>query len=497
MDRKHSRESPLAGFCHSLYPGPPTTSPSDLDMGCCSARSGLIAGAVLGALIAVLGGILIPVGDSVIRDTVTKEAVIENGTTAYKNWVAAGAAVYRQFWLFNVTNPTEVLQHGATPSVVERGPYTYRTRYLPKENITAFSNHTISFLLPAGAIFEPTMSVGAEEDIVTSLNLAVAGGYSLVPKLFHFVLNSAIKEYNASLFQNRMVKELLWGYYDPIRNGTVGIFDQYNDTYDGPYNVFTGKDDIAKVHVIDRWKGERKVDFWNDTYCNMINGTDASSFPPFIDRKKPLYFFSSDICRSVLADFDRSLFLKGIELYRFTLNPLTMAAPTVNPDNHCYCHDPVVTRNCTLAGVLDVSSCREGMPIYISLPHFLHGSQHLTQDVLGLNHNEKEHFTFLDVEPITGITMRFAKRLQVNMMYGPSKIIDVLKKVKDYTIFPLLWLNETAALDEETADMFKAELTSRVKMLETVQVALLSVGSVMFVLCTVISCVINRRGTKA
>ncbi|KAG9329599.1 hypothetical protein JZ751_003511, partial [Albula glossodonta] len=283
---------------------------------------------------------------------------------------------------------------------------------MPKENITAYSNNTISFLLPAGAIFEPTMSVGSEDDNITFLNLGVA----------------------------------------------------YNDTYDGPYNVFTGKDDITKVAVIDRWNGERFFFRYN---------TDASSFPPFLD-KKPLYFYSSDICRSVSAEYTGSMILKGIELYRFALNSLTLAAPTVNPDNQCYCTDPVITRNCTSAGVLDISSCRGGLPIYISLPHFLYGSPYLTQEVIGLNPIEEEHFTFLDIEPVR--------------TFSSSCLPQVLRNVKDYTIFPLLWLNETAALDDATADMFKAELTSRVQMLETVQVTLMSLGSVMFVLCSLAAC---------
>lgn len=51
---------------------------------------------------------------------------------------------------------------------------SFRTRYLPKHNVTSNPNQTVSFLLPLGAIFEPSMSVGPEEDKVTSLNLAVA-----------------------------------------------------------------------------------------------------------------------------------------------------------------------------------------------------------------------------------------------------------------------------------------------------------------------------------
>lgn len=41
-------------------------------MGCCNARRGLIAGAALGALVALLGGVLIPVGEMIIKKTVEK-----------------------------------------------------------------------------------------------------------------------------------------------------------------------------------------------------------------------------------------------------------------------------------------------------------------------------------------------------------------------------------------------------------------------------------------
>ncbi|XP_076015095.1 platelet glycoprotein 4 [Genypterus blacodes] len=454
-------------------------------MGCCNRSCGLITGAVFGALVAILGGVLILVGNNIIEGTVEKEAVLEPGTTAYETWTSAGNPVYRQIWVFDLLNPLEVLQYGAKPVVTERGPYTYKTRFLPKVNITTNPNNTVSFLLPAGAIFEPSMSVGPEEDQVTCLNLGVAAAYSLFPKLTHFVLEDLIKKSNSSLFQRRTVKELLWGYPDPIFKVTLGVFYPYNDTFDGYYDVYTGKDDISKVGIIDRWRGQSSLKFWNDTYCDMINGTDASSFPPFLDKKKPLYFFSSDICRSVSASFAESKDLKGIEVYRFTLLPSTLASPTVNPDNQCFCTNKEVTKNCALAGVLDISPCQAGRPVYISLPHFLHGSPSLREDVLGLNPSPEHHVTYLDVEPLTGFTLRFAKRLQVNMMYGPSKVITVLKKVKDYTVFPVAWLNETAALDDETADRFKAELVSRVQLLEKLQMGLLGSGLVIFFTCLI------------
>ncbi|XP_061662979.1 platelet glycoprotein 4 [Syngnathoides biaculeatus] len=467
-------------------------------MGCCwNRRCGLIAGAVVGAALALLGAILIPLGDGLIEETVLQKAVIAPGTPAYDNWLSPGGAVYRQFWFFDVQNAREVIEEGAVPMVAEKGPYTYYTRYLPKANITFNPNNTVSYLLPQGAIFEQSLSAGPEEDNVTSLNLAVAGAYSKLPKVMHPVLEAMIKASKSSLFQRRSVRELLWGYKDPMLKSTVGLFAPYNGTFDGYYNIYSGEANISRVGTIDKWRGSRSLSFWDDKYCNMINGTDGSNFAPFVDSTKPLFFFSSDICRSVSASYERSMDLKEIPVYRFGLLPSTLASPVDNPDNHCYCRDPKTTKNCTMAGVLDISSCQDGQPIYISLPHFLHGSSSLQRAIKGIDPNEEHHNTYLDVEPITGITLGFAKRIQVNMMYGPSKVITVLKKVNETTIFPLVWMNETAVLDDETAGRLKVELVDRIKMLDVVQKVLLGSGLAVFGLCLVLSITIRCSDDKS
>ncbi|KAK7149496.1 hypothetical protein R3I94_008972 [Phoxinus phoxinus] len=461
-------------------------------MTCCDQRCALITGAVLGALIAVLGGVLFPVGNMVIEDTVNKETVLENGTLAYDTWTSVDVAIYRQFWLFDVQNPDEVVSQGAKPVLVQKGPYTYRTRFIPKRNIHFNDNFTVSFVLPMGAIFQPGMSVGTEDDIFTSINLAVAGVYGL---LDHKLANLFIQNSTSKLFQRRTVKELLWGYKDPMLKTMMGVFFPYNDTTDGPYTVFTGKDDIKKVATIERWMGETSLTYWNDSYCNMINGTDGSSFHPFLDKKEHLYFFSSDICRSISAVYESTVDLKGIDVYRYMLPAETLASPVVNPDNQCYCTDPVITKNCSTAGLLDLTPCR-GVPVFLSLPHFLYGSNDLVQAVVGLSPNPDEHSIFLDVEPITGFTMRFAKRLQLNMLYGPSNDIVILRNITEHTVFPILWVNETAVLDDETADMFKKELISRMDLLEGLQIGLIAAGSFLFVSCMIGLIVVCTKNKK-
>uniref|UniRef100_A0A5K1UBX5 Platelet glycoprotein 4 n=1 Tax=Sus scrofa TaxID=9823 RepID=A0A5K1UBX5_PIG len=383
----------------------------------CDRNCGLITGAVIGAVLAVLGGILIPVGDMLIEKKVKKEVVLEEGTIAFKNWVETGTEVYRQFWIFDVQNPEEVAVNSSKIKVKQRGPYTYRVRYLAKKNIVQDpKTHTVSFLQPKGAIFEPSLSVGTENDTFTVLNLAVA----------------------------------------------------HHNTSDGVYKVFSGKNDA-------------------------ISKANGASFPPFIEKTRVLRFFASEICRSFYAVFGAEVNLKGIPVYRFILPSMTFASPLQNPENRCFCTEKIISKNCTLYGVLDISKCKEGKPVYISLPHFLHASPEIAKTIEGLNPNQEEHSTYLDVEPITGFTLRFAQRLQINLLVKPARIIEALKNLKQNYIVPVLWLNETGTISDEKAEMFRKQVTEKINLLGLVEMILLSVGVVMFIAFMISYCTCRSK----
>uniref|UniRef100_A0A8C6CIV1 Platelet glycoprotein 4 n=1 Tax=Moschus moschiferus TaxID=68415 RepID=A0A8C6CIV1_MOSMO len=440
----------------------------------CDINCGLITGAVIGAVLVVFGGILVPVGDMLIEKT---ETVLEEGTTAFKNWVKTDTHVYRQFWIFDVQNPEDMAVHSNKIKVKQRGPYTYRVRYLAKENITQDpETHTVSFLQPNGAIFEPSLSVGTEDDTFTILNLAVAAVPHLYPNSFvQGILNSFIKKSKSSIMACFRSNFFLY------------VFLQYNNTADGVYKVFNGKDDISKVAIIDTYKGKKHLSYWA-SYCDMINGTDAASFPPFIEKTQVLQFFSSDICRSIYAVFSAEMYLKGIPVYRFVLPSLAFASPLQNPDNHCFCTEKLFSKNCTLYGVLDIGKCKGGKPVYISLPHFLHASPEIAEPIEGLSPNEEEHSTYLDVEPITGFTLQFAKRLQINILVTPARRIESLKHLQQNYLVPILWLNETATIGDEKAAMFTDQVTGKINLLRLIQITLWSTGTVMFVAFMIAYC---------
>ncbi|XP_015668220.1 platelet glycoprotein 4-like [Protobothrops mucrosquamatus] len=454
----------------------------------CNQSCGLLTVAAIGALLAVLGGILIPVGNHFVEKTIKKEAVIENGTIAYENWIVPGCPIYRQFWVFDVQNPEEVMEKGSAPILEQKGPYTYRMRYLPKENITEHEDATLSYLQPNIMLFQPNMSVGPESDTVTTVNLAVVAAPALFKSvLIQALMNIWIKSSKSKFLQTRTVKEILWGYEDPFLkkipivklDKRVGVLYPYNKTTDGPYRIYTGKDDINKKGTILTFNNSRTLQYFK-SYCSMINGTDASSFHPFVNKSEELYFLSSDVCRSVSARFDREETVKGILLYRFSIPPSAFASTLTNPDNICFCTEKEISLNCTTSGVLDISSCKQGKPVYLSLPHFLHGSKILFQFVKGMKPSVEEHTTFLDVEPVTGFTLGFSKRLQVNLLVTPNSNIAALKNIKHFFYFPILWLNETATIDDEKAEFFRSKVTNKIKLLYFLQLALIIIGSVMF-----------------
>ena len=52
---------------------------------------------------------------------------------------------------------------------------------------------------------------------------------------------------------------------------------------------------IKKTHL--KMYNFRKLNFWESDSANLINGTDGTFYPPFLNRQKRLYSFNPDMCR--------------------------------------------------------------------------------------------------------------------------------------------------------------------------------------------------------
>ncbi|XP_026153904.1 lysosome membrane protein 2c [Mastacembelus armatus] len=399
----------------------------------------------------------------VVESTAEKEVVLKNGTEAFEAWENPPAPIYMQFYFFNLTNPEEVL-YGERPAVVEIGPYTYR-EYRPMEQVDFSDNGTkVTAVNTKTYIFQRNMSFGPESDLIRTVNIPAI----TVMEIFkdHSFIANLISSYmrgtREGLFTTRTVGELLWGYEDgllkaikalqPEIDDVFGLFSKNNASNDGEYVFFTGQQNYKDFARVDTWNSKSLLDFWTSDECNMINGTNGASFHPVITKNETLYMFSTDLCRSLYAEYEQDVTVKGIPGYRFVIPSKVFANKTVNPDNAGFC---VPTGNCLGSGVLNVSTCKQGAPIIMSSPHFYQADEKFVQDVSGMRPKKEQHETSIDINPLTGIILQAEKRLQVNVYVEKIPTFSQTGNIRT-VIFPVVYINESVVIDDASVTKLRA-----------------------------------------
>ncbi|XP_023257267.1 lysosome membrane protein 2-like [Seriola lalandi dorsalis] len=397
-----------------------------------------------------------------LQSVVKKEVVLKNGTEAFEAWENPPAPIYMQFYFFNLTNPLEVLD-GERPAVVEIGPYTYR-EYRPMEQVNFQDNGTkVTAVNTKTYIFQRNMSRGPESDLIRTVNvpaLTVMERFKDEP-FFDSLISSYMKSTDEGLFTTRTVGELLWGYEDallraiqtvkPDLDDVFGLFYKTNASNDGEYMFFTGQQNYKDFARVDTWNGESSLNWWTSDECNMINGTNGASFHPVITKTEKLYMFSSDLCRSLYALYEEDVTVKGIHGYRFAPPSEVFANMTVNPANAGFC---VPAGNCLGSGVLNVSGCKQGAPIIMSSPHFYQADEKFVEDIFGMKPNKEEHETTIDIDPLTGIILQAAKRIQVNVYVEKIPSFSQTGNVRTM-VLPVVYLNESVVIDDESVMKLK------------------------------------------
>ncbi|XP_063103312.1 lysosome membrane protein 2 [Cavia porcellus] len=395
---------------------------------------------------------------------VQKNVVLRNGTEVFHSWESPPLPVYTQFYFFNVTNPEEILR-GERPLLEEVGPYTYR-EIRNKANIQFGDNGTtISAVSNKTYVFERNQSVGDPKvDLIRTLNIPALTAMEWTRNaLLRDIIEAVLRTYEEKLFITRPVHELLWGYKDqllslihPFRpdiSPYFGLFYEKNGTNDGDYVFLTGEDSYLNFTKIVEWNGKTSLDWWATDKCNMINGTDGDSFHPLITKDEVLYVFPSDFCRSVYITFSDYESIEGLPAFRYKV-PAEILANT--SENAGFC---LPDGNCLGSGVLNVSICKNGAPIIMSFPHFYQADEKFISAIRGLHPNKEDHETFVDINPLTGIILRAAKRFQINIYV--HKLDDFIETGDIQTmVFPVMYLNESVLIDKETASRLKSVINT-------------------------------------
>lgn len=485
--------------------------------GCCSRRVLILTFALSGIVLLAVGLVLSVGGvfSNIIKEKVNQNVELKPGSLVYDEWKKASTPIYMKYFMFNVTNPDEVME-GATPNVTQIGPYSYRE--IRSNDVMNWSsdNSIITYMPNRTYIFDPeTSCAGCDDknDSFVSVNIPLLT-VALWLKNTQYLHNhhwcmlglqiEALK-FKVKLFQRRTVYEILWGYTDPFLEflkhplgscpGQEGLSSfvqlQYNNTYYGISAVRTGQADINKLEQYTMWRDESRLSWWSDKYANMINGTDGTQFSPGVSKDVTLYAFSPEICRSVYFKYESTETLKEIKVYRFTAPDELYLSGDINEANKGFC----VAHKCLPTGLLNLTLCQpQNPPIAVSPPHFYQGNKSLLKDVNGLNPTKSEHETFVDIEPITGTVMRAAKRVQINVILEPVDLLLETNGSFKQVFLPVMYAAESAEISDAKAAEFRHKVYGPITAANVVAYLLIALGALCLVVALVL--VIVSLSTK-
>uniref|UniRef100_A0AAY4C3I3 Uncharacterized protein n=1 Tax=Denticeps clupeoides TaxID=299321 RepID=A0AAY4C3I3_9TELE len=413
---------------------------------------------------------------TMIHNRLKKELTLTPDSRVLDSWINPPPPVYMQYYFFNVTNP-DVILAGGKPSVTQIGPYTYRCAHASASPARS-SGH-----------FHSDMSYGPGA-VMSELNS------------YNFFLRTVVSMWMTSqgldLFMTRTVEEILWGFKDPLMTKLhtlkpevdeyFGLMYKKNGTHEGEFVFHTGEQDYMDYGKIDTWNGLRHMSWWSSNQSNMINGTDGSVFHTFLSRDELLYIFAADLCRSIHLAYVNDEEVKGIPALRFAPPSDVLESPDANPANAGFC---VPAGDCLGKGVLKVSVCREGAPIVVSFPHFYQADEKYINAIEGMSPNKEEHETYLDLNPTTGLPIRACKRAQLNIIL---KRVAGFPKTKflNETIFPIMYVNETATIDDGSASQMRTLLVI-VTVVSNFPIIILAMGVILLFVLLFLLCRSSQR----
>ncbi|XP_046443721.1 lysosome membrane protein 2-like [Daphnia pulex] len=430
-------------------------------------------------LSSTLGWILVP-------DIATSEAVITKDNEAvYGAWTIPPVPIYLEFFLFNCTNCDDPTNGSVVLNLDQLGPFSFtegriKFNVIEENGLLSYRENISYFYTPKDGERDLDVNVTTVNPVYFTLASLISDNAqtpAIATKLSG-LMHELLADEGEHPFMTHTVREMLfegWSLqpyvnilellYEQLSNNTdltlpplpelpedpkFGFFYGRNGTNLGEFTIESGANDLNELGYIKKWNGKSSVEYWNDTFCNMINGTDGAIYPPIVDVNEKIYVFTPDVCRSLYATYEKDTVTEGITGRRFTVPEIVF--DTLDPENVCYCSQYRENPDlCFSRGVLDMRPCLLGVPVVLSTPHFYMADPKYVDAFVGLKPNKDWHETHFDLEPLLGVPLFASKRLQLNIDARRYKVPERFLNISD-TVFPVIWLNESAKLDAATAN---------------------------------------------
>jgi len=203
---------------------------------------------------------------------------------------------------------------------------------------------------------------------------------------------------------------------------------------------------------------------WATPQANRVTGTDGTQFPRGVQDGQTFNVYVNQLRRVVTLGNVNNAHetFEGIDLCHFTIPTPFLLNATGNPlsaDFYSFYYNGVA--NLTATGEPD---------FYVTKPHFLDVDPQALAATTGISAPSVDlHDTYLSVEPITGVTMRAAKRLQLNVRVVPiftayinttnGQVMPQLygpQLPNGGVLIPVYWADEGADISSSDANSFKS-----------------------------------------
>lgn len=441
----------------------------------------------------------------IFRDILYEELKLRPTSRGYDAWVTPPFPLSMDVYFFNWTNPEDLRNHSTKPILEELGPYRFRER--PEKVDIEWHDHnaTVSYRKKSVYFFDEEGSNGSLDDMISSINIVALSaahrarrwdyirrkGVSMGLKLYNQEV-SVIKTAGELLFDGYEDDMVLMGKHmfdaDEVPFDRVGWFYTRNNSADliGHYNVHTGVDDIMKIGSMAEWNYKPRTNFFANQ-CGMLNGSAGEFYPPNLSKDVPIQLFTPDMCRSLPLDFEHEEEVAGIKGYKYAGGPRTVDNGTKYPETACFSSGEIVP-----SGVLNISACRFGTPVFMSFPHYYGADQYYLNQVEGLNPDKSKHQFYMTMEPTTGIPLDVAARFQLNILVESHPDISLYEDVQR-VFLPVLWFEQHVTMKPE----FTGEIAQALSIPTTARICgivMIVLGAIMVAWSPVERCRQRRRG---
>uniref|UniRef100_A0A1B0BTQ7 Scavenger receptor class B n=1 Tax=Glossina palpalis gambiensis TaxID=67801 RepID=A0A1B0BTQ7_9MUSC len=424
----------------------------------------------LGFLLSIFAILCAMFCERVFDSIMAKEMVLRPNSQVFQKWKNPPLSLNLDIYLFNWTNPADFRNLTTKPILEQCGPY----RFVEKPDKVDIrwhpENSSLTYRRKSFFYFDVNGSNGSLSDEIITVNpvaLSAAGKGKQWDPVRRKMVDVGLNLYQQKMSVKRTVDELLFtGYSDdmldmaramPLFGKDVEVpFDRFGWFYTrngsadltGVFNVYTGQQDIKKLGQMFSWNYKRHLGFF-ESYCGFANGSAGEFQPPNLTPKSIVKLFTPDMCRTIPLDYKETQIVEGIKGYKYAGGQRSVDNGSLYPENKCFCGG-----NCVLSGVMNISSCRFGSPVFMSYPHFYQADDFYLNQVEGLQPQADKHEFYMVLEPKTGISLEVAARFQVNMLVEPIRGISLYENIPRI-FFPMIWFEQKVRITPDLAKNLK------------------------------------------